>query len=210
MSKRRRDQSSAAPDAGVVRLNVGGTIYTTTLDTLRSVPDSLFGRMFDPDISLGMVPTDEDGNIFFDRDPEVFRWVLDFLRRRGRSVGMPRQELRPLLRDEADYFGLVGLVEACDADQAPEPIVTILSEGFAGVITTLGTLKNRIGTDPTKSVTSVLSGIEASLDGMPDCTPIDYSEDLNQTSEDIQKLTRRIYNPDSNDDLISAIANRRR
>ena len=74
MSKRRRDQSSAAPDAGVVRLNVGGTIYTTTLDTLRSVPDSLFGRMFDPDISLGMVPTDEDGNTFFDRDPEVFRF----------------------------------------------------------------------------------------------------------------------------------------
>ena len=137
MSKRRRDESSAAPDAGVVRLNVGGTIYTTTLDTLRAVPDSLFGRMFDPDISLGMVPTDEDGNIFFDRDPEVFRWVLDFLRRRGRSVGMPRRELRPLLRDEADYFGLVGLVEACDADQAPEPIVTILHEGFAGVITTV-------------------------------------------------------------------------
>ena len=70
-------------------------------------------------------------------------------------------------------------------------------------------IRDRIGTDPTKSVTSVLSGIEASLDGMPDCTPIDYSEDLNQTSEDIQKLTRRIYNPDSNDDLISAIANRR-
>ena len=208
MSKRRRDQSSAAPDAGVVRLNVGGTIYTTTLDTLRSVPDSLFGRMFDPDISLGMVPTDEDGNIFFDRDPEVFRWVLDFLRRRGRSVGMPRQELRPLLRDEADYFGLVGLVEACDADQAPEPIVTILSEGFAGVITTLGTSKP--DRDRSYEVRHVgLVGIEASLDGMPDCTPIDYSEDLNQTSEDIQKLTRRIYNPDSNDDLISAIANRR-
>ena len=100
------------------------------LDTLRAVPDSLFGRMFDPDISLGMVPTDEDGNIFFDRDPEVLRWVLDFLRRRGRSVGMPRQELRPLLRDEADYFGLVGLVEACDADQAPEPIVAMLDKGL--------------------------------------------------------------------------------
>jgi hypothetical protein len=117
MSKRPRDASSAASEASVVRLNVGGTIYTTTLDTLRAVPDSLFGRMFDPDLSLGMVPTDEDGNIFFDRDPEVFRWVLDFLRRRGRSVGMPRHELRPLLRDEADYFGLVGLVKACDADQ---------------------------------------------------------------------------------------------
>ena len=117
MSKRPRDESSAASGASVVRLNVGGTIYTTTLDTLRAVPDSLFGRMFDPDLSLGMVPTDEDGNIFFDRDPEVFRWVLDFLRRRGRCVGLPRPELIPMLRDEADYFGLVGLVKACDADQ---------------------------------------------------------------------------------------------
>lgn len=114
MSKRPRDESSAAPGASVVRLNVGGTIYTTTLDTLRAVPDSLFGRMFDPDLSLGMVPTDDDGNIFFDRDPEVFRWVLDFLRRRGRCVGLPRPELIPLLRDEADYFGLVKLVESLE------------------------------------------------------------------------------------------------
>ena len=53
-----------------------------------AVPDSLFGRMFDPEISLGMVPTDEDGNIFFDRDPEVFRWILDFLRRQvGEGLG---------------------------------------------------------------------------------------------------------------------------
>ena len=215
--RRRRDESSAAPGAGLVRLNVGGTIYTTTLDTLRAVPDSLFGRMFDPDLSLSMVPTDEDGNIFFDRDPEVFRWVLDFLRRRGRSVGMPRRELIPLLRDEADYFGLVGLVEACEADQAPEPIVAMLhegfsglDEGFAGVITALGTLAERISDDPAKSVTKVLSGIEQSLDNMPDCSPINYTDELEQISADIDQLTRRIYDPENRHgpSLVSAIANR--
>ena len=143
--------------------------------------------------------------------------VLAFLRRRGRSVGMPRRELIPLLRDEADYFGLVGLVEACEADQAPEPIVAMLhegfaglDEGFAGVITALGTLAERISVDPTKSVTSVLCGIEASLDNLPDCSPIDYSDDLREISADIQHLTRRIYDPDDrfgSDDLASVIAN---
>ena len=217
MSKRRRDQSSAAPDAGVVRLNVGGTIYTTTLDTLRSVPDSLFGRMFDPDISLGMVPTDEDGNIFFDRDPEVFRWVLDFLRRRGRCVGLPRPELIPLLRDEADYFGLVGLVEACDADQVREtkaaatakvaaarPIVTMLDQGFAGLVTTMGKkmdqLMTRISDDSTKSVTEVLHGIEQSLDA-----PINYKDELEQISAHLEHIGNHIYDPHGRDDLYSAI-----
>ena len=201
MSKRRREQSSAAPGAGVVRLNVGGTIYTTTLDTLRAVPDSLFGRMFDPDISLGMVPTDEDGNIFFDRDPEVFRWVLDFLRRRGRSVGMPRQELRPLLRDEADYFGLVGLVEACDADQAPEPIVAMLDKGFAGVITTLGTLKNT----QKQSMDELTNRINDEDD-----TPLSFylcgiHESMQAASNSLDDINTHIYNPHGTNDLYSAI-----
>ena len=199
MSKRRRDESSAAPGAGVVRLNVGGTIYTTTLDTLRAVPDSLFGRMFDPDISLGMVPTDEDGNIFFDRDPEVFRWVLDFLRRRGRSVGMPRRELRPLLRDEADYFGLVKLVKACDKAMHPEDDLSIQR--------VLMHLAKRISDDPKTSVMKALSELSSSIDGL-DCSSIDHSEELGQISADIQQLTRRIYDPHSSDDLVSAIANR--
>jgi len=54
-----------------VRLNVGGTFFTTSLDTLCAVPDSLLGRMFDPDSAFGNLPTDETGTVFLDRDPEV-------------------------------------------------------------------------------------------------------------------------------------------
>ena len=115
MSKRKRGETTAAPGRGIVALNVGGTLFTTTKDTLAAVPDSLLGRMFDDDSNFGSIPSDENGAVFFDRDPEIFRWILDFLRRRGRSVGMPRSELVPFLRDEADYFGLVNLVAACDA-----------------------------------------------------------------------------------------------
>lgn len=196
MSKRRRDESSAAPGAGVVRLNVGGTIYTTTLDTLRAVPDSLFGRMFDPDISLGMVPTDEDGNIFFDRDPEVFRWVLDFLRRRGRSVGMPRRELRPLLRDEADYFGLVKLVKACDKAMHPEDDLSVQR--------VLMHLAKRISDDPKTSVMKAVSELSSSIDGL-DCSSIDYSEELGQISAHLQHIGAHIYDVHGSDDLYSAI-----
>jgi len=57
---------------------------------------------------------------------QVFRWVLDFLRRRGRSVGLPREEQRQLLRDEADYFGLLGLVDACD--QVPRSVTPLVDE----------------------------------------------------------------------------------
>ena len=40
--------------------------------------------MFDADSQFGSVLTNDAGQVFLDRDPEVFRWILDFLRRRGR------------------------------------------------------------------------------------------------------------------------------
>ena len=83
-------------------------------------------------------------------------------------------------------------------------------KGFPDWITALGTLAERISVDPTKSVTSVLCGIEASLDNLPDCSPIDYSDDLREISADVQHLTRRIYDPENRHgpSLVSAIANR--
>ena len=54
-----------------IKLNVGGKIYKTTLDTLRKDPDSMLSAMFSGRHELK--PDEEDGAYFIDRDAELFR-----------------------------------------------------------------------------------------------------------------------------------------
>ena len=54
-----------------VKLNVGGKIYKTTLNTLQKYPDSMLCAMFSGRHELK--PDEEDGAYFIDRDAELFR-----------------------------------------------------------------------------------------------------------------------------------------
>uniref|UniRef100_A0A803SN93 Potassium channel tetramerisation-type BTB domain-containing protein n=1 Tax=Anolis carolinensis TaxID=28377 RepID=A0A803SN93_ANOCA len=73
-----------APVCGLVTLNVGGKLYSTTLETLTRFPDSMLGAMFrGPQPAL----TDSRGNYFIDRDGKAFRHVLNFLRFGSPSCG---------------------------------------------------------------------------------------------------------------------------
>ena len=54
-----------------IKLNVGGKIYKTTLDTLRKDPDSMLCAMFSGRFELKA--DEDDGAYFIDRDGEVFR-----------------------------------------------------------------------------------------------------------------------------------------
>ena len=57
--------------ASNVRLNVGGKMYKTTLDTLRKDPDSMLSAMFSGRFELKA--DEEDGAYFIDRDGKLFR-----------------------------------------------------------------------------------------------------------------------------------------
>ena len=54
-----------------IKLNIGGKIYKTTLDTLRKDPDSMLSAMFSGRHELK--PDQEDGSYFIDRDGKLFR-----------------------------------------------------------------------------------------------------------------------------------------
>ena len=58
--------------ASTIKLNVGGKIYKTTLDTLRKDPDSMLCAMFSGRFELKV--DEEDGAYFIDRDAELFRY----------------------------------------------------------------------------------------------------------------------------------------
>jgi parallel beta-helix repeat protein len=103
-----------------VRLNVGGTPYETSLDTLTCATDSMLAAMFSGKF---MVDTQPDGSCFFDRDPKLFREILLYLRwlRDTKERDLPESSLVycPAVTDvekegltrEALYFGIDGLVK---------------------------------------------------------------------------------------------------
>ena len=67
-----------------VRLNVGGTLFITSMDTLLSQGDNMLSAM-----AKHPNPAQEvDGALFIDRDPTVFQWILNYLR--GSAILHPK------------------------------------------------------------------------------------------------------------------------
>ena len=65
----------------VISLNVGGTIFVTSVATLTKDHNSMLATMFGGWTELPPARKDGDGNYFLDRDPEAFRVILSFLGR---------------------------------------------------------------------------------------------------------------------------------
>lgn len=70
------DDGMSASD--IIRLNIGGTKFSTTLPTLRKFPGSMLGAMFSGRFAFPVV--DSEGFFFIDRDGTNFRFILNFLR----------------------------------------------------------------------------------------------------------------------------------
>jgi len=87
-----------------VKLDVGGKFYSSTVDTLTSVPDSLLAK-----IVRGEVPCEKskDGRIFIDRDGGHFRMILNFLRDpKNFKMRVKDKNLLEEIKREAKYFGI--------------------------------------------------------------------------------------------------------
>lgn len=131
MPKRTREDRPARSSGGcstIVRLNVGGEQFTTRLSTLQAVPDSVIGKMFEENSPFGEPSRDEDGDVFIDCDPEVFRVILNFLRRGGVFVGgggMGRSLLEQVSQD-AEYYGLVRALSNRSRVPSPRPRLSVL------------------------------------------------------------------------------------
>lgn len=89
----------------IVHLNVGGTRFSTSRQTLSWIPDSFFTALLSGRISS---LRDETGAIFIDRDPKVFALILNYLR--TRDIELKSVDIRAL-RHEAEYYGITPLVK---------------------------------------------------------------------------------------------------
>ncbi|XP_078389853.1 BTB/POZ domain-containing protein KCTD21-like [Cetorhinus maximus] len=101
------------PSLEPVSLNVGGTLYTTSSETLTRYPDSMLGAMFKGQLSSRR---DQAGNLFIDRDGKPFRHILNYLRSSHLDLPEGYRELR-LLKREADFYQVGPLLEELVAQQ---------------------------------------------------------------------------------------------
>ncbi|XP_046371327.1 BTB/POZ domain-containing protein KCTD3-like [Haliotis cracherodii] len=88
----------------IIHLNVGGSRFSTSRQTLTWIPDSFFTSMLSGRIST---LKDETDAIFIDRDPQLFTVILNFLR--TKEVHLKNVDL-PALRHEAEFYGITPLV----------------------------------------------------------------------------------------------------
>lgn len=91
---------------GRITLNVGSVIYETTRETLLRVEDSYFRGLLNSQFKKD----DEESHIFIDRDGDVFKYVLEYLRY-GTVHSLLDPGMKAKLLSEADFYLLPGLTE---------------------------------------------------------------------------------------------------
>ncbi|XP_038615150.1 BTB/POZ domain-containing adapter for CUL3-mediated RhoA degradation protein 2 [Tachyglossus aculeatus] len=108
-----------------VQLNVGGSLYYTTVRVLTQ-HDTMLKAMFSGRME---VLTDKEGWILIDRCGKHFGAILNYLRDDTVALPPSRQEVRELMA-EAKYYLIQGLVDTCqaalqDKKDSYEPVCTI-------------------------------------------------------------------------------------
>ena len=113
----------------LVRLNVGGVWYTTTESTLRAYPMSIFPKMIRdrPNVQPNSNNNKntksklhgENGYYFIDRDGELFRYILNFLR--TAEINLPKNfQEHDQLMSEAKFYSLQPMVNLLKAREMRE------------------------------------------------------------------------------------------
>jgi len=92
-------------DDGVIDLNVGGMLYSTTHTTLLHC-NSMLTAMFSGRHEL---KRRADGRVFINRDGELFKYILQYLRDSDLNVAYLNKGLRERLKRKAAFYCLPGL-----------------------------------------------------------------------------------------------------
>ncbi|XP_018651899.1 putative potassium channel tetramerization domain-containing [Schistosoma mansoni] len=90
-----------------VHIDVGGTLYTSSLKVLTKYPNSILGKMFNGTIPIVLDTMKQ--HYFIDRDGVLFRHVLNFLRTNKVNLDPNFTEFDQLV-EEATFYGLDEMV----------------------------------------------------------------------------------------------------
>ncbi|CAF0761935.1 unnamed protein product [Didymodactylos carnosus] len=90
-----------------VHIDVGGSIYTSSLKTLTRYPESRLSKLFNGHIPIVLDSLKQ--HYFIDRDGKLFRYILNYMRCGTLTIPEQFNELQALY-EEAKYFELKELV----------------------------------------------------------------------------------------------------
>eukprot|EP01130_Rhizamoeba_saxonica_P016569 TRINITY_DN7680_c0_g1_i1.p1 TRINITY_DN7680_c0_g1~~TRINITY_DN7680_c0_g1_i1.p1 ORF type:complete len:591 (-),score=138.85 TRINITY_DN7680_c0_g1_i1:60-1832(-) len=121
-----RDEMDVQPSSDLIGLNVGGTVFQVLKENLLK-EHSMFTAMLKGELNT---KKDGNGNIFIDRDPTMFNYILNYLRNGKEGFTPPTKEAdRNALFMEADFYGILGLIGFFQGKEArSRSIPTYLSE----------------------------------------------------------------------------------
>lgn len=89
-----------------LKLNIGGQLFTTSLETMKKDPGSMFHAMFSERFDTKPA---EDGSYFIDRDGTHFRYILNYLR--TAQLVVPEDKIvRKELLNEAEFYQVQGII----------------------------------------------------------------------------------------------------
>ncbi|XP_033755137.1 BTB/POZ domain-containing protein kctd15-like [Pecten maximus] len=108
-----------------VHIDVGGVIYTSSLETLTKCPESKLARMFNGNIPIILDSLKQ--HYFIDRDGKMFRHILNYLRSSRLMLPEGFREYDQLI-EEARYYDLHGIVREVEILRRCKNIKTEKSE----------------------------------------------------------------------------------
>ena len=85
----------------IININVGGTLFSTRLSTLKSLPDTRLGNLSTRSEEY-IKEKGEKGYFFFDRNPDLFQSLLD-LYRHG-NLHVPSNICGATLKRELEFW----------------------------------------------------------------------------------------------------------
>lgn len=86
----------------IVQLDVGGTLYKVSFETLRRCEGSMLANLVSEHWKEGQV--DDSEPIFIDRNGLLFRYILDYLR--ASEVHLPSSVSRIAIMKEFEFYGI--------------------------------------------------------------------------------------------------------
>lgn len=102
--------TDCSPESEVVTVNCGGRKYMVQITTLAKYPDTFLGRLATGQIDFDNLPRDQAGNLFLDRDQDVFGAVLNYYRTDGKVLERGSNTSQAMWNAELSFYGLDNLI----------------------------------------------------------------------------------------------------
>ncbi|XP_062501310.1 uncharacterized protein LOC134178448 [Corticium candelabrum] len=110
-----------------IKLDIGGFIFKTSLETLRKDTDSMLASMFSGRFDM---KEQEDGSYFIDRDPTHFRFILNFLRT-GKVIVPHDTIAREELLLEAEFYNIKPIIDKLNEPTDSQSAIQAMGSEFS-------------------------------------------------------------------------------